>query len=552
MEPSPISSDTVLCNQCGHSFKGSTETHRSRTTWNRLRGNYVPSAPEAIEIRRILSAAELHMENYEKEISRISEIHEKLIRERDLLQRHIEDHQSLISTIHTVPNEILVKIFEFASSYNLDTQGRVPSQSICRPMRLTPFNLSLVCCLWRDIVLSRRFGNLWTTIAVDLCDLRNPVRTLGILGFFLKRSGCLSITISLHASLDLHEHPALDGGHSTASFLIRFVQAINPHADRWQHLRFFGFAAEYLALTGSYGDLFRNRMLPSLESLDINLCDRLIFPPQQSLTRELAPRLSSLRLYAVDSWRPWWHADLCWLLATFYDVEDVTLTESSYLDDGSETDPVNLYTSYLTSFTLDVPKTARNPRVLRCLCLALNLPWLTRLKIVVSPGAPVDWPHEEFQTFLLRSECPLEELDCRGVSFADTKTLCDAFPLLPNLTYLRIDNSPTTHFKFVEGVLRQLTVSNEIADGSSRFFLPSLQHLDLQTADPDFPVKVFSEMAELRLLRVAHLRTITPSLGLLQVEHFCQRLEAAEIDEAIDSLESLALTESLHESMMVD
>ncbi|PBK99218.1 hypothetical protein ARMGADRAFT_918423, partial [Armillaria gallica] len=113
----------------------------------------VLAAPEEIEYRREISNARVEVSRYEHELMRLAQIMSKLDAERAAMETFIQQKESFLSPIRSMPTEILELIFECA--VDLDVAC---TMSTFREA-LSVHRISLVCSRWRDIATS--MPGLW-------------------------------------------------------------------------------------------------------------------------------------------------------------------------------------------------------------------------------------------------------------------------------------------------------------------------------------------------------------------------------------------------------
>ncbi|KAL0573450.1 hypothetical protein V5O48_008505 [Marasmius crinis-equi] len=122
---------------------------------------------------RILHDEEEDVKDYAAEISRLRGTLEKLVEEKDALERKICDRRTLTSALRRIPTEIWVRIFSL-SGY-VDHTETVPSSDVKereeRERALnaqfnTSLRLSHVCSRWRAIALNA--PEVWTSICINL------------------------------------------------------------------------------------------------------------------------------------------------------------------------------------------------------------------------------------------------------------------------------------------------------------------------------------------------------------------------------------------------
>lgn len=541
----PPTSSTVLCKRCDFVLEEHTQPP-FEVTMDWLRARCVPSPVEQSSIEDIISMAKAKLKSYDEELSWIQSVSQKLERNRELLLEHVQYHQYLISPIRYLPNEVLVHIFSFACD---ESSTEAPLQSICKPRGYAPLNLGLVCHLWRDIVLSQ--PQLWSNISVDFCDIRNPDRSSLLLNLQLRRSKTTPLIMTFHASFNVHDRALVGGepvwtsdddeeqilsampvGYDEIAWapwraehrcLRNFTQAIlrrivRVPADRRRHLRLLGYSAEYFRTFG----WLRPFEMAKIDCLRGNLCDHRNMPTYMG-----PDNLRTVRLDAVDTDQPWSQSQLLSLLVANKKLESATLTVSSRMINDPQ--GRRLYRSSLSCLDLQVGKNFVDTNLLPSLFDFLRLPCLTSLTITFEPTAGVIWPHEQFTSFLHRSECALKKLECHNVPF-EYFSLDETLHSVSSLTHLTISYPPSTPSDITEAIIAELIHGS--TDILSTATLPSLTHLDLQLNNLPVTLPLVHEMIASRITlpmdggrrEVAQLEEVTLRLPTPSPDDADQRL----------------------------
>ncbi|KAG7444320.1 uncharacterized protein BT62DRAFT_921162 [Guyanagaster necrorhizus] len=212
---------TKLCHNCGTEFCSTAwmpipcNAFSQQYRWT---SNVLP-APEEIEYRREISDARVEILRYENELLRLARIMSKLDAERAAMETFIQQKESFLSPIRSMPNEILVIIFECA--VDLDVACTTPSIREA----LSVHRISLVCSRWRDIVTS--MPGLWSFISVSLG--RHTQHDLIVSEALIRRhlelagNELLTIRISSENYIPHAHYP--------------FIVQLSHHAHRWKDVR---------------------------------------------------------------------------------------------------------------------------------------------------------------------------------------------------------------------------------------------------------------------------------------------------------------------------
>ncbi|KAF7370224.1 F-box domain-containing protein [Mycena sanguinolenta] len=129
---------------------------------------------------------------------------EKLLEERDSLDKEIRKHEGAVSPLRSMPPEILSLIFTFASpphAFANKTMNRYLMN-----MHEGPWVLSAVCSRWRSIVLAQ--PSLWAHILLDFTDdpsdSSSMERIVPMVEAHLERSQQLPLSITFRPFYETH------------------------------------------------------------------------------------------------------------------------------------------------------------------------------------------------------------------------------------------------------------------------------------------------------------------------------------------------------------
>ncbi|KAJ6574557.1 hypothetical protein B0H19DRAFT_934429, partial [Mycena capillaripes] len=137
-----------------------------------LRTNSVPAEPGplASHIRSVIASSRSEVGRYDINIRTLRAALDKLVSERDILERHAHRCRSVFAPIRSLPPELLLKIFAHCSP---DSQLDNPSGTWNRSARREHMEglakphllrLSRVCSGWHTVVMGS--PSLWATIEV--------------------------------------------------------------------------------------------------------------------------------------------------------------------------------------------------------------------------------------------------------------------------------------------------------------------------------------------------------------------------------------------------
>ncbi|KAK0202961.1 hypothetical protein DFS33DRAFT_944899 [Desarmillaria ectypa] len=212
---------TKLCHNCGTEFCSNAwipipcNAFSQQYRWT----SNVLAAPEEIEYRREISNARVEVLRYENELMRLAQIMSKLDAERAAVETFIQQKESFLSPIRSMPTEILELIFECA--VDLDVACTTP---LFREA-LSVHRISLVCSRWRDIATS--MPELWSFISVSLGKhtQHDLIVSEALIRKHLELAGneLLTIRISSENYVPHAHYP--------------FVVQLAHHAHRWRDVR---------------------------------------------------------------------------------------------------------------------------------------------------------------------------------------------------------------------------------------------------------------------------------------------------------------------------
>ncbi len=140
-------------------------------------------------VRRSIPLLESEVLLRNQEVTHLKTLLSTLQRELDNAQRDLDHHKSILAPIRLLPDDLLLRIFKFAS-HGTDDQLSHPSHSRWALLR--------VCHSWRVIALNN--PTLWSVLAFnfidwDICSPHN--RTLFSRALDLSKNSSLSIQLNL-------------------------------------------------------------------------------------------------------------------------------------------------------------------------------------------------------------------------------------------------------------------------------------------------------------------------------------------------------------------
>ncbi|KAJ3875569.1 hypothetical protein F5051DRAFT_58852 [Lentinula edodes] len=333
---------------------------------------------------------------YDVEASRLKSQLMYIEAQKKNLQDYTRKIRFLLSPIRRIPNEILIRIFEFACDTNWFTQK--PSlypQLDDQKSQLPALTVSAVCSRWRSLSTSspRLWNSLYLEILTPYKNVEEGKRFQLALELYLERSACAPLYLDI--DLNIQQYILFD--------------TLVQHAHRWKTLQYRGDSR-----------LLRNRefILPILEELDLSSHNMGI---EDLNCFQNAPNLRILRTRSVPrSTRP---------LLALKQLESLTLRS---LGVGAKLDSMLDLCDNLTVLELRyasvnyLAQLSATPRAVSSTVCTLNLftfnenfleavltthtlPALTRLKLDLSSSEFI-WPKYAFDNFLSRSTCVITSL----------------------------------------------------------------------------------------------------------------------------------------------
>ncbi|KAF9066742.1 hypothetical protein BDP27DRAFT_1329972 [Rhodocollybia butyracea] len=444
--------DRVICFRCSQSTTPRTNIDTLELS-QRFRSEYGPSSVDTKEIAEMLKAIDKDLEDYDSEIlllqSRILYIKTQQTR----LKKHAVDLRSLNSPIRRVPNEILLRIFDYACDTNLLQEFPwnkdfkfPPSTPIVDPYEHLPaMSISSVCARWRSVALSS--SAIWSRISLELSPENSRLPNVqSVLSGFLH-----TVALHLHRS---GQHPLAVG--------LNIGGSVNDEDDIIPHrLLAFDLVCNYPWCSFKIGgnqpishipmpvyDRFRN--CHALKNLNFEVTGG----PGMEMELFKQANLCSLTLVWLGTVSGFWKEILSLTVGSMDgNIGDVFNHASSprELVLGERSDqgsaplspcvPPWLCTSVSTLKL--VLRSNWNDTLADVAFSSFTFPSLSCLVIMIGSDYPYQgaWPKATLGAFLRRSSCSLTEFKVKSVSVSDFD-LITTLKLMPSLVNLDVDDTP--------------------------------------------------------------------------------------------------------------
>ncbi|KAK7053611.1 hypothetical protein R3P38DRAFT_2851233 [Favolaschia claudopus] len=476
-----MNSDTALVSVgfSSSSLPNSIEIENFR---NLIRSGAPPPDPEALRATILVTAAEL--EQYDLRITEMQKELDRLISERKTLSSHLDKCRSVLSTLYTLPDELLAEIFDQCFPEDLyDISGISTAQDeLDRVSHRHVLKLAHVCSRWYRVATNT--PKLWSTIAVDAdCwpKCRVPKSTLfALIESSLERGRNHPLTLKIRASR------FYNGAERSLELFLK-------HAHRW-------FDVEILSVNPPPQCLLAET--PRLDRLK-----RLYFdsPPGGHSWKDThifqdAPHLTELEFHAPPSALPklpWSQIQTCTQLWSSSDDPHLNLEVLRHASRTStyrfvldlRNGPNEPWNSDISSEvqSLHIWFSTVELRTTGFFFDSLTLPCLQGLSLCLPrpgymPFPP--WAENNFLALAERSQfCDtLSNLTIHAMLVTDTELL-RCLGVLPRLTYLDIadcildDDTPAPHPPLITDKLLLALVY--VSDGP--MLIPRLQYLRLVT-----------------------------------------------------------------------
>ncbi|KAL1715656.1 hypothetical protein EV715DRAFT_207047 [Schizophyllum commune] len=177
------------------------------------------------DISQIISGGEKEVASIKAAISALSVALKELYQARDTIQGFTHRHKSLVSSLRTLPSEILSEIFMYAVDRRSSRSSRLLDPTQTLHVHKGVWTLARVCSRWRRLVQSD--AQLWTRIDIHARSLARARDPVSILRTYLSHSRDKSLVIDCSFS----SYPAYMPAPKAAAGVIRLLW---EHASRWR------------------------------------------------------------------------------------------------------------------------------------------------------------------------------------------------------------------------------------------------------------------------------------------------------------------------------
>ncbi|ESK91745.1 hypothetical protein Moror_10574 [Moniliophthora roreri MCA 2997] len=384
-------------------------------------------------ISQFLADAEKESKQFQIEINKLKASMIVLENKQEKLKHVMGRYRSLLllSPIHSMPTELLARIFTFCCSENhLYLYGKVE-----------PLKLGMVCSRWRDIAFSTSI--LWSNITIDLSAWGKMPRLLeSAIRQFMERSDKSLLRLNLDLS-DVWE----------PEWAFPALRNLCQHSERWKGLHL---AVNETSLDRRVFQSVEGR-LASLKHLHIrgNALDDDNYYPELPNLFSLCPSLSSLSLHGY--WRPitsshnmpraqitslkldcFIHGDALEYLVSFPNLQTLHLRCTGhdlepYAASAGDKDICDLIA--LQSAVIEVEDDKQASFLFRY----CTVPQLTSVHLI-GLASYLEWGVDQrtIPNFISRSGCTITELVLVRLPILDSEDI-GLLKLLPTLTTLRIE-----------------------------------------------------------------------------------------------------------------
>ncbi|KAF9075343.1 hypothetical protein BDP27DRAFT_1315912 [Rhodocollybia butyracea] len=530
------------CSVCGRKIieprvnLSPTELAELKTILRLEFGPFVVNPVRAEELKRTLALADKDIEDIESNVV--------CLRDQQRLEHQRATLRSILSGMRRLPNETLLRIFEYVCDENVLQNYPLYDSDSERSTKLTPpmtiahlptMAVSSVCSRWRELALSS--PSLWAGLTVKTLITTFNNQATSLLGFistldlFLTRSSDWPLRLAVEIRGDTWEIEPIEPISLTH---------LTRHSHRW---KIFKHRGTYL-LTDY--ETLSNLQCPSLTELDIN-SDGYWVASTDLDCFEHSPRLRALALNRIPQ-------DKSKIPYHQLDHADFVINSSGALEEVLRKCPS------LKSFELQlehyhsepslsvIPGTWRDITsiVIReyheqsCSELvfpsfsfpSLNVLQVERLgSIEQMPSKPTDWPGSAFISFVCRSCCMITTFTIRGISLSDLD-LIGALRVMPSLLHLEIDNE-VWHMKQQNPITLPLISSLTPRQSSNSVIslVPKLHSLRLLFDGTTFYDRAFVSMIQSRWFKPgSDLHTANSRTGISCIRSVVLRFSRREVN----------------------
>ncbi|KAE9386341.1 hypothetical protein BT96DRAFT_1026274 [Gymnopus androsaceus JB14] len=340
--------------------------------------------PAVTDVTGILADVDKDLEDCEAEVGRLQSRIIALHNQHRLLEQYRTYLRSFRSPIRRLPNETVLRIFEYACGMNELTSKKLGD--------MPTLVISSVCSRWRSLVKTR--PALWSFIRINMQLI--PPNEFLILGLYLESSRQSPLCIELIGkpkTLELH--------HQTCGAGSRF-RVLSTRSRTLQECS----ASVYI------------RVLPSQDLGEIQ------FPWKQLRLLSLERHPSGMKnvLHICDK-------------LTELQFREVDAGPGSY-----ELSSPPATASVLETLSLSVSQTSLSESLAEVVFSSMSCPSLTSLLLEARNEYRRAWPKEALHTFISRSSFHLTTLSIKFIALSDAD-LIDLLHRLPSLLHLTIDDS---------------------------------------------------------------------------------------------------------------
>ena len=463
-----------------------------------LHHNAIPIPTERLGILSTLSQVQHDIAEVDDALAHLESAQKLLLSKREALKAFSDTHTGLLSSIRTMPAEILVEIFAYLKPRSLHPQDS--AQAILL--------VTHICQQWRNIALST--PSLWDVI------FANTYRALG--GEALAAYAQASLSRARGAPLSINFQCSCNDTFNAV------LDVILPSSHMWRHAKISLRPEINLSRIRNHLPLLEELHLlhiPDAEDEEGAFLDAFAIAPMLTCVR-LSPSMGG---FAGAIQLPWnqltsFHSEFAFTIGrsikVLQDLSNVVsltmLVSKNAPDDDLDQTPHNHPLRLTKLENLKLTEVYGAPSLLSRLTLP-SLKSLALCQAIVSAIHILD----SLLSLIHRSSCSLTSLDLRTepldaqTSFED---LCRAIPKLEHLC-LRMLGSNTEYWTH-HAVIRSLSVP--LPSGT---VLPRLQTLKLEQADNSGPTQVgeFVNMVESRF-RVSNETSESPVSCIKSVEYY--------------------------------
>lgn len=401
------------------------------TKWPKKLASRLPSASEAMFIKKEISSIHTSMSHIDEQLPRLKDFICQLTDRRDKLSALFHQDKALIAPVRRIPVEVLAEVFQYCVCWGAedgcDTFERANM----------PLVLGHVCTHWRSIAVST--PKLWSNINVSgdpswkrLCNGRiKPQNTRT--SIWVERSGAAPLSIYI---------PYIErwDGEDDTEVLSQVFKIIAPSSNRWKSLAIEVYEPHAIL---PYAPMFKNK-LSNLRHLA--LYRRRLRDPEHAWINffQNVPSLCSLELRSILPVR----VKLPWSQLTRFKGHDfprenciyilrhcTNLVSCSFL---GVNEPLTSYPHHTNLIQHD---RLRNLFVnaVGNLLDHFTLPELRSTGIEM-PSYNASGDISTFMTTVSRSSCHIQKLALIGLTVGDGEVVIECLRQLPDLVELNLQS----------------------------------------------------------------------------------------------------------------